>query len=1157
MESAGGDKQNESDECDVIGNNQRVSKMTGQGDTNAKIGRGLGKGIGKGLGKEESLKNLKNLENIGQNDEDTANKLSKSGSQDDEEEEERDEDEGKGSDEENKEEKTDGKKDEESSSSTTSTSTSDDESETSSDDKTEASKTEQTKTVEPETKKEDQSKNDDTTDDSDIEDDLISAINYNTITSLAALKDMLQSSGENSDGVDSFFHHYFLSHVNRLPSRNQTHSPYPWGRRLSECREEDEYETEEALHPLVWGWQWRPDKGKNAEPAAPPLPPPLENTGGSKNDVSKAEDIEEKLENASSKASSPSASEKSSSERIDQKSIGGSSASELKAAIATTTTTVTATTTASTPTATTATTVNATTTAATTTGTTSRFTTCTVTSPTSTTKPPLRRRNTTGPGMTFPATDPPTYSASMTFSRTSPLPSPHLDKRYFDSSLIEMKSQASSSSTLDYDSTEEVWVRRVDFVQERKRKELGSQPLPTIVTEDADNLSHASQDQGHRPRAGTWGSHSRTIRKPTSGSAPGSGKSTPLPQPAEPSSSSSSSKGGRKASGTRSGSTSRSNSRSSSVERRRSGGTVDDTASPTRKPALLDAFRPRSKSDASKRKPSIIANMKNAVQSLHRGSHGSSSIDVRTDKDHHKESKDHKEGREIMGRPRAGSESSRNPVSKVMDLIRHRSHSALSGEDKRKARTATQHQAQVTAQGAIRRSSLDPGARRFSLGTPAIPHRASDACLDPVHAAILFRDARGLPVVDPFLEKVSLSDLKEDESQIFVKFFKFHKCYDLIPTSAKLVVFDTHLLVKKAFFALVYNGVRAAPLWDSSRQEFVGMLTITDFIKILQMYYTSPSVTMDELEEHELDTWRKVLKDQVHPLVSIGPDASLYEAIKTLVQNRIHRLPVIDPDTGNVLYILTHKRILRFLFLYIHELPKPSFTNKTLRELRIGTFDNIETATEETSIILALKKFVERRVSALPIIDTEGKLVNIYSKFDVINLAAEKTYNNLDVSLREANEHRNEWFEGVQSCKLDETLFTIMEKIVRAEVHRLVVVDDDDKVIGIISLSDLLFYLVLRPCGEDGSSNKNSSISLRTQDSLSKNPSSVQLEASLPDGEQEAEPDAAEVNQSEEAPATPSPPLSPAASDMSEPQSNLVNQSQEPAWREVTVSGGE
>ncbi|XP_017846479.1 uncharacterized protein LOC108602781 isoform X4 [Drosophila busckii] len=338
-----------------------------------------------------------------------------------------------------------------------------------------------------------------------------------------------------------------------------------------------------------------------------------------------------------------------------------------------------------------------------------------------------------------------------------------------------------------------------------------------------------------------------------------------------------------------------------------------------------------------------------------------------------------------------------------------------------------------------------------------------------------------LPHADPFLDKVSLSDLKEDDSQIFVKFFRFHKCYDLIPTSAKLVVFDTQLLVKKAFYALVYNGVRAAPLWDSEKQQFVGMLTITDFIKILQMYYKSANASMEQLEEHKLDTWRSVLHNQVMPLVSIGPDASLYDAIKILIHSRIHRLPVIDPATGNVLYILTHKRILRFLFLYINELPKPAYMQKSLRDLKIGTYDNIETADETTSIITALKKFVERRVSALPLVDNEGRLVDIYAKFDVINLAAEKTYNDLDVSLRKANEHRNEWFEGVQKCNLDESLYTIMERIVRAEVHRLVVIDDQRKVIGIISLSDILLYLVLRPSGEGVGGSENS---LRASDPL-------------------------------------------------------------------------
>lgn len=73
-----------------------------------------------------------------------------------------------------------------------------------------------------------------------------------------------------------------------------------------------------------------------------------------------------------------------------------------------------------------------------------------------------------------------------------------------------------------------------------------------------------------------------------------------------------------------------------------------------------------------------------------------------------------------------------------------------------------------------------------------------------------------------------------------------------------------------------------------------------------------------------------------------------------------------------------------FINLQINELPKPAYMQKSLRDLKIGTYDNIETADETTSIITALKKFVERRVSALPLVDAEGRLVDIYAKFDVI-----------------------------------------------------------------------------------------------------------------------------------------------------------------------------
>lgn len=99
-----------------------------------------------------------------------------------------------------------------------------------------------------------------------------------------------------------------------------------------------------------------------------------------------------------------------------------------------------------------------------------------------------------------------------------------------------------------------------------------------------------------------------------------------------------------------------------------------------------------------------------------------------------------------------------------------------------------------------------------------------------------------------------------------------------------------------------------------------------------------------------------------------------------------------------------------------------------------------------------------------------GKVVDIYSKFDVIvsatlgfglltrrhvllfffsvlpfvlvlvhvsvkNLAAEKTYNNLDITVTQALKHRSQYFEGVMKCHKMETMETIVDRIVKAEVR--------------------------------------------------------------------------------------------------------------------------
>ncbi|KAI8430695.1 hypothetical protein MSG28_000884 [Choristoneura fumiferana] len=88
-------------------------------------------------------------------------------------------------------------------------------------------------------------------------DDLVNAINYNTITSLAALKDIIQGDSNDTPETDSFFQHYFMNHCNNLSSLNpNSNSPFPYSerRRLSQCREEDEDDEKKDndLPLLAW-----------------------------------------------------------------------------------------------------------------------------------------------------------------------------------------------------------------------------------------------------------------------------------------------------------------------------------------------------------------------------------------------------------------------------------------------------------------------------------------------------------------------------------------------------------------------------------------------------------------------------------------------------------------------------------------------------------------------------------------------------------------------------------------------------------------------------------------------------------------------------------------------------------------------------------------
>ena len=69
---------------------------------------------------------------------------------------------------------------------------------------------------------------------------------------------------------------------------------------------------------------------------------------------------------------------------------------------------------------------------------------------------------------------------------------------------------------------------------------------------------------------------------------------------------------------------------------------------------------------------------------------------------------------------------------------------------------------------------------------------------------------------------------------------------------------------------------------------------------------------------------------------------TLFTAAKILLEKKIHRLPVIDPRSGNTLYILTHKRILNHIYPYIIESKLDPFFSIPIQTIGVGTYEDVK-----------------------------------------------------------------------------------------------------------------------------------------------------------------------------------------------------------------------
>lgn len=188
----------------------------------------------------------------------------------------------------------------------------------------------------------------------------------------------------------------------------------------------------------------------------------------------------------------------------------------------------------------------------------------------------------------------------------------------------------------------------------------------------------------------------------------------------------------------------------------------------------------------------------------------------------------------------------------------------------------------------------------------------------------------------------------------------------------------------------------------------------------------------------------------------------LYEACRRMLDSRARRIPLVDTDDETqremVVSVVTQYRILKFIAVNVTD---TEMLKKSVFEIGLGSYGKLQTASMDTLVIDVIHMMVKASISSVPIVDENNRVLNVFEAVDVITIIKGGTYDGLELSVGEALMQRAEDFAGIYTCSMEDRLDSIFDTLRKSRVHRFVVIDDQNRLKGVISLSDILKYILL------------------------------------------------------------------------------------------------
>lgn len=279
------------------------------------------------------------------------------------------------------------------------------------------------------------------------------------------------------------------------------------------------------------------------------------------------------------------------------------------------------------------------------------------------------------------------------------------------------------------------------------------------------------------------------------------------------------------------------------------------------------------------------------------------------------------------------------------------------------------------------------------------------------------------------------------------------------PGGRDVIYFQAHTTIETVLEAMAKERIHSAPVWVEQPERGYTQVDVQDLAAALFSLHGDDveSVKNSFFQRQVLSVASLAQRDQMRPVTL---DTRVGDVLLAMV-NIAHRVVVVDDirfDSSKLLHVISQFDMLRFLDKYAAQFPIDLNTIEAYQLMNT----NVVSVPPTTRAIEALSKCLQHKFSGMAIIDpANNKFVGHISVSDLRGITP-TDFIDLWLPVTQYLERRGLASRPTIWCLPGSLLPEVIRRMIDNHVHRVYIADRIGHAAGIITITDLLAYLLAR-----------------------------------------------------------------------------------------------